>query len=242
VIQPISAIAAAVKAINPRVLVHTDAAQAVGKIPLDVRELGADLVSLSAHKLYGPKGFGALWVRSRPRVRVAAQILGGGHERGMRSGTLNVPAIVGFGKACELAGNVLAAEAARISGLRDRLERGLLAALPAVRVNGTPERRLPGNLNMSFGYVEGEALLMALRGLAVSSGSACTSATLEPSYVLRAIGVDDELAHASLRFGVGRFNTEAEIDAAIEMTTAAVTRLRTLSPAWRERAAAERTL
>ncbi|HMG22765.1 MAG TPA: aminotransferase class V-fold PLP-dependent enzyme, partial [Kofleriaceae bacterium] len=182
--------------------------------------------------IYGPKGIGALWVRRKPRVRIDPMLDGGGHERGMRSGTLPVPMIVGFGKAAELAREEMAGEAARLTALRDRLYKGLTARLTETYVNGSLEHRLPGNLNISFAFVEGESLLMALKDLAVSSGSACTSASLEPSYVLRALGVGDDLAHTSIRFGIGRFNTEAEVDYVIELVVASVERLRTLSPLW----------
>jgi len=232
VIQPIGEIAAAVKARNPKILVHTDAVQAAGKVPVDVHALGIDLASLSAHKMYGPKGVGALWVRRKPRVRVDPLIDGGGHERGMRSGTLAVPLIVGFGKAAELAAAEMAEEAVRVRALRDRLHHGITGRLTEVYLNGSLAHRLPGNLNLSFAFVEGESLLMALKDVAVSSGSACTSASLEPSYVLRALGVGDELAHTSIRFGIGRFNTEAEIDYTIELVVRSVERLRELSPLW----------
>src|SRR5205807_6594644 len=199
------------------VLFHCDAVQAVGKIPVDVEALGVDLLSISAHKLYGPKGIGALYVRRRePHVRLEPLLDGGGHERGMRSGTLPVPLIVGFGKAAELAREEMASEAARLLALRTRLYKGLTARLTEIYVNGSLEHRLPGNLNISFAFVEGESLLMALKDVAVSSGSACTSASLEPSYVLRALGVGDELAHTSIRFGIGRFNTEQEVDYVID--------------------------
>ena len=206
--------------------------QAFGKIPFDVDKAKADLVSVSAHKVYGPKGIGALWVRRKPRVRIDPLIDGGGHERGMRSGTLPVPMIVGFGKAAELAMEEMESEAIRLRALRDRLYKGITARLSEVYVNGSMEHRLPGNLNISFAFVEGESLLMALKDVAVSSGSACTSASLEPSYVLRALGVGDELAHASIRFGLGRFNTEQEVDFVIELVVKSVERLRTLSPLW----------
>ncbi|HET8636694.1 MAG TPA: IscS subfamily cysteine desulfurase, partial [Acidobacteriaceae bacterium] len=213
VIQPIAEIGQICRERN--VFFHSDAVQAAGKISLDVNAMNIDALSLSAHKLYGPKGVGALYVRRRsPKVEIAEQINGGGHERGMRSGTLNVPGIVGFGQACEIAAHEIAAEAERLRRLRDRLRQRLESALDQVRVNGTidPEQRLPGNLNMSFAGVEGEALLMGLNDVALSTGSACTSASLEPSYVLRALGLGDEIAHSSLRFGLGRFNTEAEVD------------------------------
>ncbi|RMH38789.1 MAG: IscS subfamily cysteine desulfurase [Deltaproteobacteria bacterium] len=232
VIQPIKEIGEAIKAKNPKVVFHSDAVQAAGKVPVDVDECHLDLVSLSAHKMYGPKGVGALWVRRKPRVRVDPIIHGGGHERGVRSGTLNVPGIVGFGKAAEIAKAEMAAEAERLLALRNRLYRGLTSQLTHVYVNGSLEHRLPGNLNVSFAFVEGESLLMALKDVAVSSGSACTSASLEPSYVLRAIGVGEELAHTSIRYGIGRFNTEEEIDYTIELTVKAVNRLRELSPLW----------
>ncbi|MFT3691911.1 MAG: IscS subfamily cysteine desulfurase [Kofleriaceae bacterium] len=231
VIQDSNAIGAAIKAKNPKCLFHIDAAQAAGKIDFDVEKAKADLVSVTAHKIYGPKGVGALWVRRKPRVRIDPQIDGGGHERGMRSGTLSVPLIVGFGKAAELAKDERAAEAIRLGALRDRLYRGL-SKLPETYVNGSMEHRLPGNLNISFAFVEGESLLMALKDIAVSSGSACTSASLEPSYVLRALGAGDELAHSSIRFGIGRFNTEEEVDYTIDLVTKAVEKLRSLSPLW----------
>ena len=232
VIQPVEAIGKAIKARNPKCLFHTDAVQALGKIPIDVEAAKIDLASVTAHKVYGPKGVGALWVRRKPRVRIDPMIDGGGHERGMRSGTLAVPLIVAFGKACELAKAEMADEAIRLLGLRERLHRGITAKLTETYVNGSMEHRLPGNLNISFAFVEGESLLMALKDLAVSSGSACTSASLEPSYVLRDLGVGDELAHTSIRFGLGRFNTEAEVDYVIDLVTKSVERLRTLSPLW----------
>jgi cysteine desulfurase len=213
VLQPVREIGALCR--ERGVLFHCDAAQGAGKVPFDVEECRTDLVSLSAHKLYGPKGVGALYVRRKPRVKVAPLIDGGGHERGMRSGTLNVPAIVGFGVACELARAELAEESARVARLRDRLWAGLRERLPRVFLNGSPERRLPGNLNVSFAGVDGEALMLSMREVAVSSGSACTSASLEPSYVLRALGVPDDLARSSIRFGVGRFTTEEEIDSVV---------------------------
>ncbi len=213
------------------VLFHTDAVQAVGKIPFDVNEMNVDIASLSAHKMYGPKGVGAIYVRRRnPRVLLSPIIDGGGHERGMRSGTLNVPGIVGFGKAAELALEELEEESARIFGLRERLRNRLEESLDEVFINGDPQRRIPGNLNISFAYVEGESLLMGLDDIAVSSGSACTSASLEPSYVLKAMGVGEELAHTSIRFGIGRFNTEEEVDYTADKVTETVRRLRELSP------------
>ena len=214
------------------VLFHCDATQGVGKVPVNVDDDGIDLMSMSAHKMYGPKGCGALYVRSRgPRVRLRAQLDGGGHERGMRSGTLNVPGIVGFGKACELCGQELEAEAGRLMVLRQRLHDGLTGNLEEVHLNGHPTERIPGNLNLSFSYVEGESFLMGInREIALSSGSACTSATLEPSYVLKALGVGDELAHTSIRFGLGRFNTEDDVDYVVSRVTEVVTRLREMSP------------
>src|SRR4051812_40816342 len=213
------------------VLFHTDAVQAVGKVPVDVEEMGIDLLSLSGHKLYGPKGVGALYVRRKnPRVRLDPLIDGGGHERGMRSGTLAVPLIVGLGTACELCRQEMDAEAGRLIGLRERLREGIMGKLVDVYINGHPTERLPGNLNLSFAYVEGEALMMGIKDVAVSSGSACTSASLEPSYVLKALGVGDELAHSSLRFGMGRFNTEEEVDYVIDDVVRAVNHLREMSP------------
>ena len=232
VVQPIAEIGAAIKAKNPKTLFHTDAVQGFGKVAFNVEAAKVDLASVTAHKVYGPKGIGALWVRRKPRVRIDPIIDGGGHERGMRSGTLPVPLIVGFGKAAELARLEMDDEQERLSRLRDRLYKGLTARLSETYVNGSLAHRLPGNLNISFAFVEGESLLMALKDIAVSSGSACTSASLEPSYVLRALGVGDELAHTSIRFGIGRFNTEAEIDYVIELVVASVERLRTLSPLW----------
>jgi cysteine desulfurase len=213
------------------VLFHTDAAQAAGKLPLDVEEMGIDLLSLSAHKIYGPKGVGALYVRRRgPHVRLEPLLDGGGHERGMRSGTLPVPLIVGFGRACTLCQQEMGQEAERLTRLRRRLHEGIEAQVSAVHLNGHPTERLPGNLNLSFAGVRGEALLMALRNVAVSSGSACTSAEPEPSYVLRALGVPEELAQASIRFGLGRFTTEEEIDYVRDEVARQVARLRALDP------------
>jgi len=213
------------------VIFHTDAVQAVGKIPVDVNSMNIDVLSLSGHKIYGPKGVGALYVRRRnPRVQISAQIDGGGHERGMRSGTLNVPGIVGLGKACEIAGEEMTTEAARLRAMRDHLREKLETALDYVEVNGSWEHRLPGNLNMSFVYVEGESLLMGINDVAVSSGSACTSATLEPSYVLKALGLGDDVAHSSIRFGLGRFNTMAEVDYVADKVIGIVKKLRELSP------------
>ena len=213
------------------VLFHTDAVQAAGKIPVDVQRDNIDLLSLSGHKLYGPKGVGALYVRRRnPRVQLNAQIDGGGHERGMRSGTLNVPGIVGLGEACELCMNEMAAETARLTGLRDYMRHKLENALDYIAVNGNMDHHLPGNLNMSFVYVEGESLLMGINDIAVSSGSACTSATLEPSYVLKALGLGDDVAHSSIRFGLGRFNTKEEVDYVAAKMIDTVLKLRELSP------------
>jgi cysteine desulfurase len=215
------------------VLFHTDAAQAAGKVPLDVEAMGIDLMSLSAHKMYGPKGVGALYVRRRsPTVRLEPMLDGGGHEHGLRPGTLNVPGIVGFGLACELCGREVATEAERLAALRERLRCGIMEGVEGVTLNGHPTDRLPGNLNLSFAWVNGEALLMGLRGVAVSSGAACTSASVEPSYVLRALGVEDELAHASLRFGLGRFTTAGEVEAVIEEVRRVVGQLRGFSPAY----------
>jgi cysteine desulfurase len=227
-VNPVDEIGAVVK--ERGALFHIDAVQGVGKIPFDVNVARADLVSLSAHKMYGPKGLGALYVRRKPRVRITAQIDGGGHERGMRSGTLNVPGIVGFGKAAEIARVEMPAEAARLLALRERLRRGIQGKVDFTFINGSLEHRLPGNLNISFAYVEGEAMMMGLKEIAVSSGSACTSASLEPSYVLRAVGVEEELAHTSIRFGLGRFNTEEEVDFVIDLVANKVKKLRELSP------------
>jgi cysteine desulfurase len=213
------------------VLFHTDATQAVGKVPINVDEDRIDLMSISAHKMYGPKGIGALYVRRKnPRVQLTAQMDGGGHERGMRSGTLNVPGIVGLGEACAICQREMAEEAPRMAYLRDKLKDRLLAELDEVYINGSMEHRLPNNLNMSFAYVEGESLLMGINDIAVSSGSACTSATLEPSYVLKALGVGDDLAHTSIRFGLGRFNTEEEVDYVAARVVEVVKKLRELSP------------
>ncbi len=213
------------------VLFHTDAVQAAGKIPVDVQKDNIDLLSLSGHKIYGPKGVGALYVRRRnPRVQLNAQIDGGGHERGMRSGTLNVPGIVGLGEACEIARKEMASETSRLSGLRDYMKAKFENALDYVHVNGNMEHHLPGNLNMSFVYVEGESLLMGINDIAVSSGSACTSATLEPSYVLKALGLGDDVAHSSIRFGLGRFNTKEEVDYVADKLIDTVLKLRELSP------------
>jgi len=227
-VNPVDDIGAVVK--EKGALFHIDAVQGVGKIPFDVTASRADLVSLSAHKMYGPKGVGALYVRRKPRVRLTAIIDGGGHERGMRSGTLNVPGIVGFGVAAELCQKEMPEEAKHTLELRERLRKGIEARVSDTYINGSMEHRLPGNLNISFAYVEGEAMLMALKDVAVSSGSACTSASLEPSYVLRAVGVGEELAHTSIRFGLGRFNTAEEVDYVIDLVAKKVGKLRELSP------------
>jgi cysteine desulfurase len=230
VIQPIKEIAAIAHKYGA--LFMTDATQTVGKIPVDVNADGIDLLAFTAHKIYGPKGVGALYVRRKgPRVKVTAQMDGGGHERGMRSGTLNVPGIVGFGKACELCMQEMESEAKRLSALRDKLQASL-TQLEESYVNGNVEHRLPHVANISFKYVEGEGLMMAMKDLAVSSGSACTSASLEPSYVLKSLGLSDDLAHSSIRYGLGRFTTEEEVDYAIDITKKAVTHLRELSPLW----------
>jgi len=213
------------------IVFHCDAVQAVGKIPVDVERDGIDLLSLSGHKIYGPKGVGGIYVRSKgPRVRLTAQMDGGGHERGMRSGTLNVTAIVGLGKACEIAKAEMIDEGLRLAELRNKLQAGLFERLDEIYLNGHPTQRLPGNLNVSFAYVEGESLLMGINDIAVSSGSACTSATLEPSYVIRALGTDEELAHSSIRFGLGRFNTEEEVNFVTDRVSKEVKRLREMSP------------
>jgi len=229
VLQPIREIGALCH--ERGVLFHSDAVQAIGKVPFNVIEDNVDIASISAHKLYGPKGVGALYVRRKnPRVQLVAQIDGGGHERGMRSGTLNVPGLVGLGKACEIAGAEMAEEATKLAALRERLKTAIMGQLDEVYINGSMEHRLPGNLNLSFAYVEGESLLMGINDVAVSSGSACTSATLEPSYVLKALGAGDDLAHSSIRFGIGRFNTEAEVDYVAKRVVETVQRLRELSP------------
>jgi cysteine desulfurase len=229
VLQPIREIGALCH--ERGVLFHTDGAQSLGKVPFNVSDDNVDLASISAHKLYGPKGVGALYVRRKnPRVQLVAQIDGGGHERGMRSGTLNVPGIVGLGKACEIARMEMAEEAVRLAVLRDRLKDAIMSQLDECYINGSMEHRLPGNINISFAYVEGESLLMGINDVAVSSGSACTSATIEPSYVLKALGAGDDLAHSSIRFGIGRFNTEAEVDYVAKRVVETVRRLRELSP------------
>jgi cysteine desulfurase len=229
VINPIAEIGKIAK--ERGIFFAVDGVQAVGKIPVDVQKDNIDLLAISAHKIYGPKGVGALYVRRRnPRVQLAAIIDGGGHERGMRSGTLNVPGIVGLGAACEIAQKDMPEEAKRLRALRDKLKAGLEAKLDEVFINGSMEHRLPNNLNMSFAYVEGESLLMGINDIAVSSGSACTSATLEPSYVLKALGVGEDLAHTSIRFGLGRFNTDEEVDYVTDKMVQVVTKLRELSP------------
>jgi cysteine desulfurase len=228
-IHPVAAVGRIAK--EKGVVFHCDAVQAVGKIPVDVERDGIDLLSMSAHKIYGPKGVGAIYVRSKgPRVRITPQMDGGGHERGMRSGTLNVTGIVGLGKACEISQAEMAEETRRTLDLRDKLQAEIFERLDEVYLNGHPTERLPGNLNVSFAYVEGESLLMGISDIAVSSGSACTSATLEPSYVIRALGIDEELAHSSIRFGIGRFNTEEEVGFVSDRVTKEVKRLREMSP------------
>jgi len=218
------------------ILFHSDATQAIGKIPINVDKMAIDVLSLTAHKVYGPKGVGALYVRgTHPRVKIMPMLDGGGHERGMRSGTLNVPGIVGLGIACELGQKEMGGEAERLMGLRERLRTGLVQQLEDVYINGDPVRRLPGNLNMSFAYIDGESLMMGLKEIAVSTGSACTSASLEPSHVLKALGLDDSLAHASIRFGVGRFNTAEEIEYTIGRVAEEVHRLRKISPLYKAR-------
>src|SRR6187397_2534309 len=229
VLQPIAEIGAIAK--EKGILFHTDAVQAVGKVPFNVNDLKVDLVAMSAHKMYGPKGVGALFVRRRnPRVLLSPQIDGGGHERGMRSGTLNVPGIVGFGKAAELCRLEMAADSTRLLGLRERLNKKLHEGLDEIYINGSMAHRLPHNLNISFAYVEGESLLMGINDVAVSSGSACTSASLEPSYVLKALGAGDDLAHSSIRFGLGRWTTDEEVDYVVDKLTNVVRRLREMSP------------
>ncbi|MCC7045520.1 MAG: IscS subfamily cysteine desulfurase [Alphaproteobacteria bacterium] len=230
VIQPLAEIGSICR--ERGVFFHTDAAQAVGKIPLDVKAMKIDLMSISGHKIYGPKGIGALYVGRKPRVRLQALIHGGGQERGMRSGTLPTPLCVGLGEACAIAQREMGAEAERLKRLRDRFYAQIKKRLPEVYLNGDLEHRLPGTLNLSFAYVEGEGLMMGIKDLCVSSGSACTSASLEPSYVLRALGVEEELAHTSLRIGFGRFTTEQEVDYAVEHIVGSVNRLRAMSPLW----------
>src|SRR5690348_12497182 len=228
VIQPLAEIGKICR--EKKVFFHTDAAQAAGKIPLDVEAMNIDLLSISGHKIYGPKGIGALYVRRKPRVRLVPLIHGGGQERGFRSGTLPAPLCVGLGAAAELARREMAADNERIGKLRDRFHQRITARLPEVYLNGDPKQRLANNLNLSFAYVEGEGLMMGIKDLSVSSGSACTSASLEPSYVLRALGVEEELAHSSIRFGLGRFTTEEEVDYVIDLVVRAVTKLRDMSP------------
>jgi cysteine desulfurase len=230
VIQPLKEIGALCRA--NKTFFHTDAAQAYGKIPLDIDEMNIDLMSISGHKIYGPGGIGALYIRRRPRVRLRALIDGGGQERGFRSGTLSTPLVVGLGAAAEICAKEMESEHARMVKLRDRLYEGIVKNIDEVYVNGDEKQRIPSNLNLSFAYVEGESMLMAIRRLAVSSGSACTSASLEPSYVLHGIGLGDDLAHTSIRFGIGRFTTEEEIDEAIKVVQDNVQKLRDLSPLW----------
>jgi len=230
VVQPIAEIGALCR--EKKIIFHVDAAQAVGKIPVDVNALKIDLMSVSGHKLYGPKGIGALYVRRRPRVRLEPVFSGGGQERGFRSGTLPHPLVAGFGAACEIAGEEMERDLAHVTRLYQKLYDGIVAAIPHVEVNGSIQHRYPGNLNVSFSYVEGESLLMAIKDIAVSSGSACTSASLEPSYVLRALGVEDDMAHTSIRFGIGRFTTDEEVDYAVRVCTKHVERLREMSPLW----------
>ena len=239
-IQPIKEIGRLAKEKN--ILFHSDATQGVGKFPINVVDMGIDLLSLTAHKMYGPKGIGALYVRSNaPRVKLVSLIDGGGHERGMRSGTLNVPGIVGLGKACELAQKEMSAEAERLIALRERLKDGILTQLDDVQINGHAVRRLPGNLNMSFAYIEGESLLMGLNDIAVSTGSACTSASLEPSHVLKAIGLADELAYSAIRFGLGRFTSDEEIDYTVKRVVEEVRRLREISPVYQAKKGKQRS-
>ena len=228
VIQPVAEIGEICR--SKGIIFHCDAVQAAGKLEIDVQKLKVDLLAITAHKMYGPKGIGALYIRRKPRVRIEAQIHGGGHERGMRSGTLNVPGIVGFGAACEIAEKDMPAEMEKMRGLRERLKERLFSRLDEVYINGSLEHRLPNNLNVSFAFVEGESLLMGINDVAVSSGSACTSATLEPSYVLKALGVGEDLAHTSIRFGLGRFNTAEEVDYVADRVVETVVRLRELSP------------
>jgi cysteine desulfurase len=230
VIQPLAEIGKICR--EKKAFFHTDAAQAVGKIPLDVEAMNIDLMSISGHKIYGPKGIGALYVRRKPRVRLVPLIVGGGQERGFRSGTLPTPLCVGLGEAAEIAMNEMEGEAKRLAKLQARMLKGLQDRLPEIFINGDLEHRIPGNLNISFAYVEGESLMMGIKNLAVSSGSACTSASLEPSYVLRALGVEEELAHTSLRIGLGRFTTEHEVDTAVDELVRHVKKLREMSPLW----------
>lgn len=228
--QPIEEIGALCR--KHKVQMHTDAAQAVGKVPVNVNEMNIDLMSISGHKLYGPKGIGALYVRRRPRVRLEAQMSGGGQERGLRSGTLPTPLVVGLGAACEVAQQCMESDTAHVTALSHRLLHGITSQLDGVVLNGDSQHRYPGNVNLSFAYVEGESLIMGLKDVAVSSGSACTSASLEPSYVLRALGVEEDMAHTSIRYGIGRFTTQAEVDRAVDLTVRHVTKLREMSPLW----------
>ncbi len=230
VIQPLEEIGRICR--EKKTFFHTDAAQAAGKIPLDVEAMNIDLMSISGHKIYGPKGIGALYVRRKPRIRLVPLIVGGGQERGFRSGTLPTPLCVGLGEAAEICMKEMAGEAVRLKKLQERMLKGLHAKLPEIYVNGDLDQRIPGNLNISFAHVEGESLMMGIKGLSVSSGSACTSASLEPSYVLRALGVEEEMAHTSLRIGLGRFTTEQEVDTAVADLVHHVTKLREMSPLW----------
>jgi cysteine desulfurase len=230
VIQPLEEIGKICR--EKKTFFHTDAAQAAGKIPLDVEKMNIDLMSISGHKIYGPKGIGALYVRRKPRVRLVPLIVGGGQERGFRSGTLPTPLCVGLGEAAEICLKEMDGEAKRLKKLQERMLKGLHAKLPEIYVNGDLEQRIPGNLNISFAYVEGESLMMGIKGLSVSSGSACTSASLEPSYVLRALGVEEDMAHTSLRIGLGRFTTEHEVDTAVDELVHHVNKLRAMSPLW----------
>lgn len=230
VIQPLAEIGRLCR--QRKVFFHCDAAQGVGKIPMDVNAMNIDLLSISAHKFYGPKGVGALYVRRQPRVRLKAVMHGGGHERGMRSGTLATPLLVGLGEACHIASQEMVAEHQRTLVLRERLRHGIMSQLTHVEVNGDVEARVAGNMNISFNYVEGESLMMAIKDVAVSSGSACTSASLEPSYVLRALGVNEEMAHTSIRFGLGRFTTVEEVDHVVKIVVDGVNKLREMSPLW----------
>jgi cysteine desulfurase len=230
VVQPLEDIGAACR--ERGIFFHSDGAQMVGKMPIDVKAMNIDLMSISAHKLYGPKGVGAIYVRRRPRVRIEPIMSGGGQERGLRSGTLPTALVVGFGAAARVAGSEMERDSARVAALSNRLYDGIMSRIPHVILNGSRTQRYAGNLNLSFAHVEGESMLMALKNVAVSSGSACTSASLEPSYVLRALGVDDEMAHTSIRFGLGRFTTEQEVDYAIELAVEHVERLREMSPLW----------
>jgi cysteine desulfurase len=230
VVQPLAEIGAACRAAG--VFFHTDAAQMAGKMPVDVNAMHVDVMSLSGHKLYGPKGVGCLYVRRRPRVRIEPVFSGGGQERGLRSGTLPTALVVGFGEAARVAAAEMERDTAHVTALSERLYNGITGRIPEVTLNGSRDKRYPGNLNLSFAHVEGESMLMALKDVAVSSGSACTSASLEPSYVLRALGVEDEMAHTSLRFGIGRFTTEREVDFAVGLAVKHVARLREMSPLW----------